>query len=285
MQTDDNMYADNKMYTIEGKGPVRGIEMPAGAQSRSAVKGGGIRCLGISILALILASALLSCAGAVTITVCESGCENSSIKSALDRSGPGDIIEVHGGTYYENLDIRENVSLVGIADEKGMPVINGGGNGSVVIINFDGVNISGFKLTNSGGCGCGDSGLRIRSNNNIVYGNNITGNYYGVYAKIGSKGNRIFGNSFINNSVNTRDSGENQWYGATPPSSDILSAILGYLGVEEQEENIGNYYGDYDEKGVGCKAEDNICSSPYNITVENNRTTNKDPYPLASPRF
>jgi nitrous oxidase accessory protein NosD len=249
-------------------------------------EGGGKCCHRTSILALIFAFIfLLSCARAVTITVCESGCENSSIKYALDRSGPNDIIEVHGGTYNENLDIRRNVSLVGIADERGMPVINGGRNGSVVIINIDGVNISGFKLTNSGKCGCGDSGLRIRSNNNIVHGNNITGNYYGVYAKIGSKGNWIFGNSFINNSVNVRDSGENQWYGASPPSSDALSVILGYLGLEEQEELIGNYYDDYGKEGVGCKAEDNICSSPYNITVENNKTTNKDPYPLASPKL
>jgi nitrous oxidase accessory protein NosD len=156
------------MYAIEGKGPVRGIEMQAGAQSRSEMKGGGIRCLGTSILALILASALLGCAGGVTITVCESGCENSSIKSALNHSGPGDIIEVHGGTYYENLDIQRDVSLVGLADEKGMPAINGSDQGSVVVINIDGVNISGFKLTNSGDCGCGDSGLRIRSNNNTV---------------------------------------------------------------------------------------------------------------------
>ena len=176
-------------------------------------KGGGILCLGTFILALILVSALLACAGAATITVCESGCDNSSIKSALDRSGPNDIIEVHGGAYNENLDIRRNVSLVGIADERGMPVIDGGGQGSVVVINVDGVSISGFKLTNSGDCGCGDSGLRIRSNNNTVYGNNITGNYYGVYAKIGSKGNRIFGNSFISNSVNIRARGDNQWYG------------------------------------------------------------------------
>lgn len=273
-----------EIHEIEGKGPARGKEMAARAKLRSKVKRGGMHCLETSILALILALALFGSAGALTITVCESGCENTSIKSALNHSKPGDILEVHGGTYYENLDIRGNVSLVGIPDEKGMPVIDGGGHGSVVVINIDGVSISGFKLTNSGDCGCGDSGLRIRSNNNTVYGNNITGNYYGVYAKIGSKGNRIFGNSFVNNSVNVRDSGENQWYGAPPPPSGILSAILGYLGLEGQEEYIGNYYSNYDEEAEGCRAEDNICSVPYNITVKNNRTTNKDPYPLASPR-
>jgi parallel beta-helix repeat protein len=267
-----------------------GKERTEKAQIRSEgeigwMQGGKRRYSRIALLSLIFASTLLGYAAAATITVCESGCDNSSIKSALDHSNPGDIIEVHGGVYREKLDIKRNVSLVGVADEKGMPVINGGGDGSVVIINIDGVNISGFKLTNSGDCGCGDSGLRIRSNNNTVYDNNITGNYYGVYAKIGSKGNRIFGNSFINNSVNVRDSGKNQWYGANPPSSDALSVILGYLGLEEQEEYIGNYYDDIDEKGVQCKAVDRICSSPYNITVENNKTTNKDPYPLASLRL
>jgi hypothetical protein len=32
-----------------------------------------------------------------------------------------------------------NVSLVGVADEKGVPAINGSGHGSVVVINIDGV--------------------------------------------------------------------------------------------------------------------------------------------------
>jgi hypothetical protein len=134
-----------KMNKIEGRGPARGKEIPPRAKLRSKVKRGRMQCLETSILALILALALLGTAVALTITVCESGCENTSIKSALNHSKPGDIIEVHGGTYYENLDIRGNVSLVGIPDEKGMPVIDGGGHGSVIVINIDGVSISGQR--------------------------------------------------------------------------------------------------------------------------------------------
>ena len=288
MKAEGNLHTDAEMFAVKGEGTkegmVRSIAMSAGANFRSGFVEGAMHCLGCTIVALILLSAILGCAGAATITVCESGCDSSSIKSALNQSMAGDVIEVRGGTYTENLDIQKSVSLVGLPDGDWMPEIKGSGHSSVVVINIDNVNISGFKLTNSGNCSCGDSGLRIRSNNNTAYGNNITGNYYGVYAKIGSKGNRIFANSFINNSVNIRDSGENQWYGTAPPPGGILSTILGYLGAGDKEQLIGNYYDDYDEEEEGCNPTYNICSRPYNITVENNITTNEDPYPLASPR-
>ena len=288
MKAEGNLHTDAEMFAVKGEGTkegmVRSIAMSAGANFRSGFVEGALHCLGSTILALTLLSTILGCAGAATITVCESGCDSSSIKSALNQSMAGDVIEVRGGTYTENLDIQKSVSLVGLPDGDWMPEIKGSGHSSVVVINIDNVNISGFKLTNSGNCSCGDSGLRIRSNNNTAYGNNITGNYYGVYAKIGSKDNRIFANSFINNSVNIRDSGENQWYGTAPPPGGILSTILGYLGAGDKEQLIGNYYDDYDEEEEGCKAEDGICSLPYNITVENNITINEDPYPLASPR-
>jgi len=148
---------------------VRSIAMSQVVNFRSGFMDGAMHCLRCSILALILLSAILGCAGAATITVCESGCDSSSIKSALNQSMTGDVTEVRGGTYNENLDIQRSVSLVGVSDGDGMPEINGSGHGSAVVINIDGVNISGFKLTNSGDCGCGDSGLRIRSNNNTVY--------------------------------------------------------------------------------------------------------------------
>ncbi len=83
---------------------------------RSGFVEGALHCLGSTIVALILLSAILGCAGAATITVCESGCDSSSIKSALNQSMPGDVIEVRGGTYNENLDIQKSVSLVGVSD-------------------------------------------------------------------------------------------------------------------------------------------------------------------------
>lgn len=286
MKAESNLHTDAEMFAVKGEGMgekmVRSIAMSQVVNFRSGFMDEAMHCLRCTILALILLSAILGCAGAANITVCESGCDSSSIKSALNQSMPGDIIEVRGGTYTENLDIQKKVSLVGVPLGGELPEINGRSHSSVVVINIDNVNISVFKLTNSGNCSCGDSGLRIRSNNNTAYGNNITGNYYGVYAKIGSKGNRIFANSLINNSVNIRDSGENQWYGTAPPPGGILSTILGYLGAGDKEQLIGNYYDNFDEEEEGCKAEDGICSLPYNITVENNITTNKDPYPLAS---
>lgn len=58
---------------------------------------------------------------------------------------PDDVIEVRGGCYFENQNIQKSVSLVGVSGGYRMPEINGSDHDSVVVINIDNVNISGFK--------------------------------------------------------------------------------------------------------------------------------------------
>lgn len=61
-----------------------------------------------------------------TISVCQVGCNFSSIQTAIDASDPGDIIEVQSGIYHETLNITEQIILRGVDTGKGRPVIDAG---------------------------------------------------------------------------------------------------------------------------------------------------------------
>ncbi len=70
-----------------------------------------------------------------------------SIAAALSAAAPGDIIEVQGGVHPAPLEITvPGVTLQGV----GRPVIDGGGQGSLVIIAAPDVTFQGFTLRNTG---------------------------------------------------------------------------------------------------------------------------------------
>ena len=71
----------------------------------------------------------------------------TTISEAVQIAAPGDIIEVHSGLYHENdLLIEKQVTLTGI----GNPVIDGNGEGFILIIRADSVNVSGFTIQRTG---------------------------------------------------------------------------------------------------------------------------------------
>lgn len=55
---------------------------------------------------------LAGSAQAATLSVCFDGCEHSSIQAAINDAVAGDTIEVHGGTYNEDVVINKDVQLV-----------------------------------------------------------------------------------------------------------------------------------------------------------------------------
>lgn len=77
-----------------------------------------------AVLFTLLAFVSVGCA-ADTYTVCPSGCDYTSIQAAVSAAQPGDIIEVHSGTYYENVDVDKQLTLRGV-EGSGMPELNGG---------------------------------------------------------------------------------------------------------------------------------------------------------------
>ena len=82
------------------------------------------------------------------------------IQDAINASDDRDTIRVYDGTYFENVIVNKSVCLIGNGSE--VTTIDGGGNGDVVTITADWVNISGFNITNAG-TNQWDAGMRILS--------------------------------------------------------------------------------------------------------------------------
>lgn len=100
------------------------------------------------------------------------------IQWTINNASAGSTIFVSSGIYYEHLTIDKALTLQGENQES---IIDGNCTGDVIIVTADNVNISGFKIRNSG-LGFWDSGIRVycSSYHNISY-NTIINNGHGVW--------------------------------------------------------------------------------------------------------
>jgi parallel beta-helix repeat protein len=148
---------------------------------------------GITMLALMLAGV----SSAATFTVNASGgADYTKIQDAIDNATSGDTIEVHAGSYFENVNITRKITLRGI----GMPVVDAGGNGNVITLSENGIRLEGFTATESAGYRIQQlpgAGILVTSNNNTLTGNNASNNGIGIY--MSGSNNTLIGNSASNN--------------------------------------------------------------------------------------
>ncbi len=219
-----------------------------------------------------------------------------SIQAAIDAASPGDIIKVYPGEYREVLTINKALTLKGIRD----PVLNASGfkgtsgvtGTSGISITADGVNLSGFKITETEeqcfaihiaakGALIQDNliddcseGVWLEGTGNTLRGNNIS-NCWDFAAVLDSAGdNRIYQNTFINNKgkkmggPSSHISGGTGSFFQSPEPAEYLwkgQKMTGYMG---------NYYDDYtgtDSNGDG------IGDTAYKADGGN------DQYPLVLP--
>jgi len=102
----------------------------------------------------------------------------TTIEAALNAAQAGDVIEVHGGTYSAPLIVDKTVSLIGIEQ----PIIDGHGNGSLVLINAPHVVFSGFTLRSSGqSLAHEDTGIVIQAAQVTVRDNILEDVMFGIY--------------------------------------------------------------------------------------------------------
>jgi parallel beta-helix repeat protein len=133
----------------------------------------------------------------------DEGADYSNIQEAIDAAEVGDTIRVYDGTYYENIVMNKTVSLIGNGSTT--TTIDGGGNGDVIQITANWMNISGFNITNAG-TGAGDYGIWIISSNNSIFDNSFSFNRDGIHLN-GYGGqcnfNRLINNCFFKNGKNS----------------------------------------------------------------------------------
>lgn len=145
-------------------------------------------------LLLALLALLFTTAQAATITVGPEGCDHKTVQAAIDAASPGDLIEVREGTYYENVDLNKPLSLCGTDTGKIAVVLDAGGKGPAITISSNGVTVGGFKATNSS-----DSGIKVLSDDNLIFGVSAIGNEYGGIRLEGVRNNTVADNDFSNN--------------------------------------------------------------------------------------
>lgn len=116
------------------------------------------------------------------------------IQAAIDKSSIGDRIIVYEGTYEENIVINKAISLFGEDVDK--VIIDGGGEGSVVLIDSSNVDFSTFTIQNSG-TNSTDAGIKmtLSSKNCQIVENKITDCVYGLY--VDRCDNTLFAQNYI----------------------------------------------------------------------------------------
>jgi len=121
----------------------------------------------------------------------------TSIQDALDNASDGDTVFVYDDSspYYEFLIINKTINLIG--ENKFTTIIDGEGNGDIVKVATDWVNISSFTINNSGLL---YSGIEMKNKFNTITNNIISNNYNGIYLykSIGNNiSNNIISNSWV----------------------------------------------------------------------------------------
>ena len=230
------------------------------------------------LILILIPILVLGYADASKISVGPKDADYSNIQQAIDNSSQGDIIDVQSGLYRENVFVYKTLTLEGIDTGSGLPVIDAGKSGSVISITSNDSIVEGFNVTGSGGCGCGNAGIKVQSSNNIVKGNTISKNKYGIYIQSGCENNTFIANDLRNNDIAVSDSGFNNRWNASAPSGG-LQGLLAMIGGS-QSQPLGNHYSDYDEVAEGCNDtnQDKICDQPRIM----GSGPDKDNYPVVS---
>lgn len=129
------------------------------------------------LISIALALSALSAKGE-TLTVGGGDAQFPSVQEAIDVASSGDVIQVRAGVYTGNLILNKQITIEGID----RPVLRGQGSGSVVMIVADGCAVRGFIIEHCGGdLTSEDSGILLKSSNNLIEDNKLQDILYGIY--------------------------------------------------------------------------------------------------------
>jgi parallel beta-helix repeat protein len=137
------------------------------------------RMLVIGIIVLFIGMCINPSTGTIVKkTIIKNTESRGYIQDLIDNASDGDTIYIPSGTYYENIVIDKSINLIG--EDKDATIIDGGGSGNVIQISADWVNISGFKIQNSGRSDY--AGISLESDYNCITDSNISlNNGWGIF--------------------------------------------------------------------------------------------------------
>ncbi|MCW8974616.1 MAG: nitrous oxide reductase family maturation protein NosD [Sedimenticola sp.] len=136
--------------------------------------------------------------------------EYPSFQALVDAANENDILTPPPGTYAGPVTIDKSI----VIDGQGAVVIDGGGKGSVIYLEADGVTIKGLRLTNSGESHNDiDSGIQVRGNFNVIKDNVIDNALFGI--DLGQAENNIIRRNHISSKpvdIGVRGDAIRLWY-------------------------------------------------------------------------
>ncbi len=102
----------------------------------------------------------------------------ATLQARIDAAPPRSTVTVERGLYNERLIIRKPLALIAPHGA----VIDGGGIGSVITIDTDGVEVRGFTIRNSGRKTTEEAaGIDVRGSNHRIAGNIVTDVHFGIH--------------------------------------------------------------------------------------------------------
>jgi parallel beta-helix repeat protein len=140
-----------------------------------------LKTFGILLLLTVSLVLFSGNASASIITVCESGCDYTTINGAIDNASTCDLIQVYAKEtpYTENIDFDGKAITVLAVNGPGSTTIDGDASGSVVTFDSgegaDSVLI-GFTIQNGSGTSNNGGGIYIYRSSPTIVGCDITGN-------------------------------------------------------------------------------------------------------------
>jgi len=126
----------------------------------------------------------------LTVTFLALNAQGSELQERIDAAAPGDVLEISAGDYEGSLVIEKPLKLIG----NNFPHISGGGEGSVITVRADDVEIRGFHISGSGvNLSKDQAGVHVTGERVTIASNRIDDVLHGIYLKK-AVGFRVSGN-------------------------------------------------------------------------------------------